>query len=1100
MARQIMFCYVKTAERDGLAKLVGKEGNRAIVEYFNSPSKDGRIQREVLAKLVTPKRLGRNTRVHTYDEACNEWRIGRVREDDGEGVEIRLADKQDVYLPYEQVFVRWKWPIQDPVAFLGHFVTETPMYAQSRSGFLESYLTQRGSAFGISALLSSSIELEPHQVGVVRRVLTDPSQRYLLADEVGLGKTIEAGVIIRQAVLDDLRGHRVLVLVPPTLVSQWQEELATRFGLRDFIDESVFVLPHEDTPELRDVLSGLSIIVIDEAHQLADPNAGAAMQRLFHLVSKVAQNTDRLLLLSATPILRNEAGFLRMLHLLDPVVYPLDDLENFHAKIVNRQALAETVAVLDPSNSFFMDAALDDLQVRIPNDERLAQLTLALKERLIELPEEDDPDFCDAIRGLRAHITETYRLNRRILRNRRRQVSGLTPDRKGSQVWVVKDSSMAFLESAMEDWRIAASASMEPNGSALNRSLEDFYWRVFRALLEEPQSLPMLCADRLRNMENGTCTSIPGEAALLGVLQRSFDVQQWMETRVDRLADGLRSLPPAAKAVVFCATESRADAVFANLKGRHFAVVRHNVDDERGPGTRGGWSEFLDNPAIKVLVCGSGAEEGMNLQGGSKVVVHFDLPVEPNRIEQRMGRVDRYGAGDPVRSYVLVDQGAPLQTAWFNVLDQGLGVFHRSISSLQYLAEAEIADLRMALAHGGIEALVSLQKRLDGANGLAARELKLIDQQDALDELSPVVESDLDNLFEADGDWKNIRGSMLAWIEEALLFRKVYEPQPPNTKALDDPFRLHYCSPDGDTNQPTLIPSASFIDDFLGAIDFEAPGSRSTRPQSYPFAVHRPTAVKRGVRPLRYGAEFVEAIKNFSDLDDRGRSFAMWRQVFDRFPAAEIKMCFRFDFLIETRLEEAVGVLTAQQSSSTEAARSVLARRGDALFCPVLVHAWVDEDGNELPHDFINQFLLPSYAKTGGDGYIDKNLETPHLRSFRRKAPDIFANWSERCVRVRDQAQAIVLKRDELMQRQRQALKQARAEDEIRHAQLQTRIRSLQGAEAVAESSQLILEKALSEALCSGISSPSVKVDVAGVVFLTSEPVSIIEPAIQEQA
>ena len=179
------------------------------------------------------------------------------------------------------MFVRWKRPINDPVVFLGKFVTETPIYAQARSGFLKNYMAQRGGAFGISALLSSSIELEPHQIGVIRRVLTDPSQRYLLADEVGLGKTIEAGVIVRQAVLDDLVNHRILVLVPHSLVSQWRKELIERFALGDFVDESVFVLPMEDGPILRDCLSNLSLIAIDEAHHLADPNASTQMQDLY---------------------------------------------------------------------------------------------------------------------------------------------------------------------------------------------------------------------------------------------------------------------------------------------------------------------------------------------------------------------------------------------------------------------------------------------------------------------------------------------------------------------------------------------------------------------------------------------------------------------------------------------------------------------------------------------------------------------------------------------------------------------------------------------------------------------------------------------------
>jgi len=1092
-----MFCFIRSMQRDGLGKIVGKDGDQTIVEYFDSPSVDGRTRKMVPFADVLRKKLGRNTRVHTFDEARSEWRIGRVREDDGEGVEVRLADKVDIYLPYDRVFVRWKRPIQDPVVFLGNFVTETPIYAQARSGFLQSYLAQRGGAFGISALLSSSIELEPHQIGVIRRVLTDPSQRYLFADEVGLGKTIEAGVVIRQAVLDDLRGHRVLVLVPHALVNQWREELATRFALGEFLDESVLVLPLEDGPALRSALPGLSLIVIDEAHHLADPHASAQMQDLYRLISQATQLVERLLLLSATPILRNEVGFLRMLHLLDSVVYPLDDIESFHAKIVNRQALAETVAALHPSNSFFMDSALDDLLIRIPNDARLKNLTLSLKDRLLELPEEDDPAFCESVQQLRAHISETYRLNRRILRNRRKQVAGLTPDRKGAQTWGIDGSSMGPTESTLEDWRIAASASMESVDSALRQSVEDFYWKIVRSILEDPSSFRTICEERLDGIRTGALPSFRMEVQLLENLEKSFDDMLWMESRVDRLCDGLRSLADGTKAVVFCATEACADGVFAQLQQRHFGAVRHT------PGKAGihdNWTEFLSNAAIHVIVCGLNAEEGINLQGGRKAVVHFDLPVQPNRIEQRIGRVDRYGAGDPVESFVLLDRVSPMQEAWFSVLDQGLGVFHRSISSLQYLVEAEMSELNSGLVHGGVEALDFLRERLAGPVGLVARELKQIDQQDALDELAPVVESDLADLFDADDDWKQIRSAMLSWIEDALLFEKVNESIPTNGKPIDEPFRLHYCSPDGDTNRPTLIPSSGFIDDFLGAIDIEAAGSRSTRPKSYVFAVHRPTAVRRRIRPLRYGSEFVEAIKSFSDMDDRGRSYAMWRQVYDDFPSSEIEICFRFDFLIETRLDEAIAVLSSNEVGSEKTAHSALARRGDALFCPVVVQVWIDEEGDELSKEFVERFLLPEYAKNGGQGYIDKNLEMPHLRAFRRIAPDTFANWNERCMRMRERALAIVLAREELLQSQKLAVKRALSEDDIRYAQLQTRIQSLHGGEAQAESSQLALEKALGAALLQGITKPSVKVDVAGVVFLSSESVAGIERAMQGPA
>ena len=120
-------------------------------------------------------------------------------------------------------------PNHDPTPFLAAKITETPRFADPRSAFVRSIVAQRAAAMGISALLSSSIELEAHQVEVVRRVLQDPVQRYLLADEVGLGKTVEAGVLIRQCFLDGGPDTQVVVLAPSSLVTQWRSELASKF-------------------------------------------------------------------------------------------------------------------------------------------------------------------------------------------------------------------------------------------------------------------------------------------------------------------------------------------------------------------------------------------------------------------------------------------------------------------------------------------------------------------------------------------------------------------------------------------------------------------------------------------------------------------------------------------------------------------------------------------------------------------------------------------------------------------------------------------------------------------------------------------------------
>src|SRR5437870_1764277 len=107
----------------------------------------------------------------------------------------------------------------------------------------------------------------------------------------------------------------------------------------------------------------------------------------------------------------------------------------------------------------------------------------------------------------------------------------------------------------------------------------------------------------------------------------------------------------------------------------------------------------------------------------------------PNRIEQRIGRLDRYGSGDSVRSYVLSCSDDGYQQSWSKCLTEALGVFSRSIASLQYLIDAEMHQLRSLLLTEGHEAMSAMADRLGGDAGEVARELRRIDHQDALDAL-----------------------------------------------------------------------------------------------------------------------------------------------------------------------------------------------------------------------------------------------------------------------------------------------------------------------------------------------------------------------------
>jgi ATP-dependent helicase HepA len=103
------------------------------------------------------------------------------------------------FVPEAELYVRWQRPLEDPVGFAAGGLLESPLLADRRRPFLQYLLAQRSACRGMGALLSSSIQLHEHQIEIARRVLDDPVQRYLLADEVGLGKTIEAGLVMLEA-------------------------------------------------------------------------------------------------------------------------------------------------------------------------------------------------------------------------------------------------------------------------------------------------------------------------------------------------------------------------------------------------------------------------------------------------------------------------------------------------------------------------------------------------------------------------------------------------------------------------------------------------------------------------------------------------------------------------------------------------------------------------------------------------------------------------------------------------------------------------------------------------------------------------------------
>ncbi|WP_325065498.1 protein DpdE [Sphingomonas paucimobilis] len=1056
----------------GIGKQIDRSGSFCAVEYFDSPTSEP-VVHEIEHDLIERITLAEQTRVYHFDEAAGAWEIGRLLDDHGDSQLIQFPNGKAKHLKLEAVFVRWARPIEDPTPFLANRINESPRFSDGRSAFIRSQTRQRAASMGMSALLASAVELEAHQIEVVRRILQDPVQRYLLADEVGLGKTIEAGVLIRQCILDAQQRCSILVIVPAALVGQWRSELAGKFFLERCLDRNLHVVALDDDDRIRALLPKATMLVIDEAHHLTERKAGG-VGGIYADVAAAAPAIDRVLLLSATPALHNERGFLEMLHLLDAATYPLGGEDAFRRKVESRQALAEIVAGLTPENAMYLDYTIDQLAALFPDDELLQEHASDLRGVIDTMPEPDDPALIEAIGRLHAHLSEVYRLHRRILRHRRRSIGGLTPDRAGAEIVRYRSRDRAALTVAIDDWRFDEAIKLDAAGSEkLWGDRVRAFWQVLDRASQYPSSGP------------GMIGFLARQAAMIGDPERFAEINRCLgraglfEDRAEALLGALASLVRShAQCVIFCSDAKTADALAKRIRDEFgITVDRHDPQDDA-------WTAFAGAADHPVLVCDRRAEEGLNLQGGKKVVVHYDVPLNPNRIEQRLGRADRYGSGEAVRSLVLACEDDPLEMAWVGYLDTALRVFDRSVASLQYLIEQTVRDIARALFTDGAEALADLTESSAGEQGLIEREIKSIDQQDALDALGTPPTDLVDELSELDEDWQSIASDTAIWLEQTLQFGRADEAGPVAAAGMAAPFRYVYST----SNRHTLIPLPAFMAQCAEALDLR-PGPRLGRAiRTIPYTFRRRTALNRaarvnGVGLLRYGDALISGMTALTQADDRGRSFAMWRFAPDHVGDPLAEFFFRFDFVLEVDTAAADDVLAAHERD-TSAARAAVGRRGDMALAPFYRSIWLDRELAPVKDEALLARLGRPYGvEPDRSGAVDLNLNVRRWqRLLQMQLPEL-AYWGELCGKARVTAEEVLRGDPELVASLGQAEQRAARVDQGRLGQLRARARA--GA-TEAESAELAFEEQLAAAVRAGINAPRVRLDTIGAIFISA--------------
>ena len=535
----------------------------------------------------------------------------------------------------------------------------------------------------VAGLMGARIQLLPHQLYIASETANRYAPRVLLADEVGLGKTIEAGLIIHQQLVTG-RAKRVLITVPDSLVHQWLVEMLRRFNLMFTIldEERCLALvesgtenPFESAQLILCTMSLLSeqterlqqaaeaewdLLVVDEAHHLewTEQQVSPAYQA----IETLSQRARGLLLLTATPEQLGLQGHFARLRLLDPARY--FDIESF------RQEEALYAPVNELVRQLMSEDGLQQLSSETVQNQLVGFLgTSALKAINAELKNSDsDPE--QTLNRLVRELLDRHGTGRVLFRNTRASVEGF-PQRELHQ------HLLAAPEMPVTDTDPAENAPAENGSDEI-----------------ESRLLPEL---------------------LLG--------EQWLQTdpRVEWLIDFLQQ-QRGNKILVICARANTALELeqHLNLKhGLHSAVFHEGlslVARDRAA------AYFADEEqGAQVLVCSEIGSEGRNFQFSSQLVL-FDLPLNPDLLEQRIGRLDRIGQRHDIQLHVPCYQQSAQHVLlrWYH---EGVNAFEHTCAIGQAMYQAFEKPLNNCLLHPQDQAAVDdlIQQTHASANTLVEK-------------------------------------------------------------------------------------------------------------------------------------------------------------------------------------------------------------------------------------------------------------------------------------------------------------------------------------------------------------------------------------------
>ena len=612
------------------------------------------------------------------------------------------------------------------------------------------------------SLGEARVDIKPHQVSVVHRVISEYPHRFLLCDEVGLGKTIEAAMILKEL---RARGSasRTLVIAPPNLLRQWQFELKSKFNETFSIINSDTVRYLRSTQSYEgnpfDAFDSIIVssawvaaeqwaklaaespwdmVIVDEAHHARVRGRGQSRKesRLYKTVRALASpdafSKRAALFLTATPMQLDSGELYSLIEVLDPALFPTQERFDAHRSAV--PGLSRLVHDLTMHGYPLPDAPPDDVVGRVSG-----WLQISEEDALARLESGEE-----AIAALCDDLSARHLLSQVLIRNRKKIVGGFMP--RQAHRWQV--------ELTPEELRaLSAVEAYVREGYAKQARTKDvalgFVMVIFQKLMASSIRALRTSLDRRRvRLESGVGTTAARRTtqATITDLEERLDDDELTNDVLDRIvaadAEEAAELKLLVELLDAVPTDSKGDVLVEQLRDlqRHyptpkvllFTEFRETQEYLRQRLEPIGWDVFLFHGQLKpdakdaaverfkaspnaaILLSTEAGGEGRNFQF-CHLLVNYDLPWNPMRVEQRIGRVDRIGQQHIVHVFNLWVKGT-IEERVLDVLEHRINIFEETVGGLDpILGDAE-RDLAHILRLGGEErdrALTQFEQHLE---------------------------------------------------------------------------------------------------------------------------------------------------------------------------------------------------------------------------------------------------------------------------------------------------------------------------------------------------------------------------------------------------